>query len=198
MIVCIAPSFNWIGLIAPIVLFVSVLVAIVGVFSARSLARKRATLDMIEKFESTAHYKSLHAAFAYHRHHNSFEKLHNPTEQKDRADRQSVLDYLNHYEIVAVGIKDKILDKSSYDKWMRGPFVRDWNAASSFIQRERWKKDKKSGKWHYYDRLFEHFQGLACEWSPEAERISAKSSPPPSTAGGPGDEPIPADSHEDC
>jgi Domain of unknown function (DUF4760) len=45
-------------------------------------------------------------------------------------------DYINHYELVAIGIRSNILDERMYRTWMEGPFVRDFNSAADFIQSE--------------------------------------------------------------
>lgn len=123
--VCIASSFEWTSLITPVIILGSVCVAILGVPSARASVRRKATLDMIEKTESTPHYREFHAAFAYHRRQSSFSRLHDPTEEKDKQERQKILDYLNHYEIIAIGIRHDILDAKIYRSWMQGPFIRD-------------------------------------------------------------------------
>lgn len=146
---------------------------------------------MIEKVESTPHYRSQHSVFSYHRRQDSFERLHNPTEEKDRAERQAVLGYLNQYELVSIGIRKEILDADFYRDWMLGPFVRDWNAATTFIQRERWKWSEENSCWEYYSPLFENFQHIAMLWSDDAIRLNEHYSPPPEEPSGPGDEALP-------
>ncbi len=192
LVVCAASSFNWALLITPAVISVSVFVAYLGVKSARSTARQRATLDMIEKVEPAPHYRDLHAVFAYHRRRNSFHRLHDPVEEKDKKERQAVLDYLNHYELVSIGIRKKILDAEIYKDWMLSAFVRDWNVAAGFIDRERWKFDQASGKWEYHAPVFENYQAVAEIWSPDdAVRLTKENSTPPEAPSGPGDEALP-------
>lgn len=191
VIVCVASSFSWVSLLTPLIVLISIGVAFLGVRSARASARQRATLDMIEKVESAPHYRSLHAVFSYHRRQDSFSRLHNPTEEKGKSERQAVLDYLNHYELVSIGIREQILDAEFYRNWMLSPFVRDWNAAANFIQRERWKWDSKQSLWTYHDPLFENYQFMAKKWSYEAVDLSRNSSGPPDVPSGPGDEALP-------
>lgn len=177
--------------LSPLVLIVGVHVARTNIASAKDTARKKATLDMIEKVESMPHYRSMHNTFAYHRNQESFDRLHNPQEAKDQSERTNVLDYLNHYELVSIGISKEILDEEFYKSWMRGPFVRDWNAAADFVQRERWKHDEKSNNWEYHAQLFEHFQHYATSWSSEAICLNQETSRPPANPKGPGDEALP-------
>lgn len=160
--------------------------------NTRAVARQRATLDLIEKSESSEYYRDLHATYSRLRREGGLPKLANPQTDIDKADRQAVMNYLNHYELIAIGIRENILDEKFYRSWMRGPFVRDWNAARDLIQRQRWKK-LEDGKWEYYSQTFENYQYLACRWSTDVEYLSEESGGPPSAdeAGGPGDEPLP-------
>ncbi|GAB4572074.1 MAG: hypothetical protein Tsb008_04230 [Rhodothalassiaceae bacterium] len=173
--------------------------------SAREIARKRATLDMIEKVESTAHYRELISTFSYYRRQKSFDKLTAPTEEREKSDRQKVLDYLNHYELVAIGIKAGSLDRDIYACWMEPVYVRDWNAAADFIQRERWKsvsgpaakgpnirKNAAGASFRYHGDIYSEFQDLANYWSTEARRLSINDGGMPSDGTGPGDDPLPA------
>lgn len=179
----------------PIVLIIGVIVALINIRTAKETARKKATLDMIEKVESMPHYRDMHETFAYHRRLDSFLRLTDPKEMKDRQERTNVHDYLNHYELVSIGLKNEILDLKIYESWMKGPFVRDWNAAAKFIQRERWKFDIQTQKWTYHAQLFEHFQSVARGWSEEAICLSQETSGPPEQPQGPGDEAYP-DGHD--
>jgi len=189
--VCVTSSFSWWHLLTPVVITFSAIAAWRSISASRETARKRATIDLIEKVESTPHYRELHKVFSYHRRTNGFDRLHNPTEEKDKDERQSILDYLNHYELVSIGIQQDILDADSYKGWMLGPFIRDWNAASSFIQRERWKWDNTANDWEYHAQLFENYQTVVCEWSNEAICLTKEHSGPPNTPEGPGDEALP-------
>ena len=195
VIVCVASSFNWVGLVGPCVIFFSAIVAAVGIAKARASARQRATLDMIEKVESTTHYQNLNKTFSLRRRTKSFEELHDPKSDEDKLDRGKVLAYLNNYELVSIGICEKILDERFYKSWMKGPFLRDWNDASDFIQRERWKWDDSAKEWVYRDVLFENFQKVARKWSVEAVNLTKSSSTPPAIPHGPGDESLP-DGHK--
>lgn len=189
IIVCVASGFSWTTLLSPAIIAVSAIIAWRSLNSARELARKKATLDLIEKVESSSHYRQMHSTFAYYRNMKRFPDLHNPTEDKDRRDRTDVQDYLNHYELVSIGIEEGILDEGFYKRWMKGPFVRDWNAAADYIQRERWKK-RASGDWYYHDALYEAYQRVATSFDSSAITLTDATAPPPENAEGPGDEPI--------
>ena len=190
-IICVASSVSWATYLGPIILLVSASVAFFGVLKARETARKKATLDLIEKVESSEHYRRRHSVFSYYRRQGGFGSLHNPKESKDTEDRHAVQDYLNHYELVSIGICRGILDKGFYKEWMLGPFVRDWNAASAYIQRERWKWDASSKEWQYRSRLYGNFQKIALDFSDDAINL-VEDNKPPGKPRGPGDEALPS------
>lgn len=194
IIVCTAaPEFQWWTLLTPALVLLSVLIAYFALRNARAIARQKATLDLIEKMETDDHYRQLSDRFSLLRRSGGFGHLNEPS-AGDAKDRRAVLDYLNHYEIVAIGIRENILDSRFYRKWMEGTFVRDWNAAAQFVQRERWKHNKQG--WTYRASVYEHYQLMACKWSADAVRLSQASSRPPAAPQGAGDEALPRSSDE--
>ncbi|MFS4437521.1 DUF4760 domain-containing protein [Paracoccaceae bacterium GXU_MW_L88] len=209
---------NWYRLITaltPFILFgtafLSLKIAKENIQSSRETARKRATLDMIEKVESTAHYQDQASTFRYYKRTNKLGALHDVIEQREKIDRSKVLGYLNHYELVSIGILTGTLDEDIYRKWMAGPFIRDWNEAARFIQRERWKADQKhedalgtssrdssnentKTNWTYRDVVFEHYQCVALKWDDNCLNLSEDYRHPTEGWGGPPDEAVsPAD-----
>lgn len=177
--------------LTPALVLVSTIVAVIALVNTRRLARRKATLDLIEKGESTDHYRELNKTFSGLRRGKGFAHLSKPA-PTDEDDRSRVNDYLNHYELVAVGIFQRILDEKFYRSWMRAPFVRDWNAAVDFVQRERWRRET-DGTWTYNEKIFCNYQKMARRWSKEALCPTAAFSSPPSDMdhGGPGDDPLP-------
>jgi hypothetical protein len=113
-----------------------------------------------------------------------------PSTDEEKAARKKVFDYLNNYELVAIAVRHGAVDEKIYRAWMEGAFVRDWNAAADFIQRERWKCDE-AGQWHYRDSIYRNYGHLAGRWSKEARVLTAESSGPPLTPAGPGDDQLP-------
>lgn len=190
-VICIVEPIDWRIYILPALAIISIFLGILGYRATWRIARRKATLDLIEKAESTEHYRDRNQRFSELRRAIGFGGLNNPQTPQARIDRQLVLDYLNHYEMIAIGIRNGVLDQGFYREWMRGPFVRDWNAAVEFIQGERWKRE--GDKWSYYPRTFANYQQLARRWDRTAFNLTKDSFSPPdsSLAGGPGDEPLP-------
>lgn len=192
-IVCIeAPPPSPLVYATPTVAFlsfiVSAIIALRALRNTRSVARQKATLDLIEKRESTEHYRAISRTYFELQSGPGFMHLVDPTPD-DKPLRKSVFDYLNHYEIIAIGIRQDILDERIYRAWMEGAFVRDWNVASEFIQRQRWKH--ADGTWQYRASIYENYQHVACRWSKDAIRLTQHSFPPPNHPAGPGDTPLP-------
>ncbi|MEQ9639910.1 MAG: DUF4760 domain-containing protein [Alphaproteobacteria bacterium] len=192
IIVCVASSFEPATLITPLVIAVSVFLAWRSIRSSAASARMRATLDLIEKSESTPEYRENHKIFVEHRLAGSFGRLHAPETDTDKTHRQRVHAYLNHYELIAIGIEKEILDEAFYKNWIRSGLVRDWNAAGSFIQRERWRDDGQGG-WVYHTSLYEYYQRLAARWSDDAVQLDEHSGGHPAAPSGPGDGALPID-----
>jgi hypothetical protein len=192
-LVCIVPpAADWRTLIAPALVLISTAVAVLALITTKRIARRKATLDLIEKVESTEHYRSLNATFSRLRRGRGFAHLADPLTPQDEADRARVNDYLNHYELVSVGIFQRILDEAFYRTWMRAPFVRDWNAAVDFVQRERWRRGP-DGAWTYNARIYCNYQRMARRWSREALNLTADygGGAPGGAGAGPGDEALP-------
>lgn len=185
----------WKTLLGPALVLISAGIAIVGIRNARSIARQKATLDIIEKFESTDHYRSRNEAFSAVRKSGGFAALHNPATDALKTVRGQVQDYINHYELIAIGIRSNILDERIYRNWMGSAVVRDWNAAAAYVQNERWRLNEAREDYIYHAKLYENYQWLACRFAPSAIKLTQHSSPKPllSAAAGPGDDPLPAE-----
>jgi hypothetical protein len=122
----------------------------------------RATLDLIERTESQQFYQDLSDAFKEVRLAKQLPSLVNPTTDTQRKQRTQVLFFLNHYELVAVGCKNRVLDETFYSQFMRGAIVRDWEASKEFIESLRSTPAKLS--------IFEHFEELATRWQRDIEQ----------------------------
>jgi hypothetical protein len=130
----------------------------------RRIAREKATLDLIERSETHGHYQSLYENFRHVREDSGgLSQLIQPTNPALQKQRQDVLAFLNHYELISLGCHKGILDEELYKKWMRSAVVRDWEAAEAFIVALRYPDgSREDGKRR--PALFEHFEGLATQW----------------------------------
>lgn len=180
---------SWPAVAAICVASLSVMIALLALFSTRAIARRKATLDLIEKRESTDHYREISATFSRLRRTRGFAHLTDPADETALTERRAVLDFLNHYELIAIGIRGKTLDGAFYRQWMMRAFIRDWNDARPFIQQERWRR--VDGAWVYFPSVYQHFGEAAQRWSGDALPLDRWSFPPAGPTGGPGDEALP-------
>lgn len=184
-------EFDWIsfltvaGVMPIAVIIASLLGAGIGSIAAfraiannRAVARRRATVDIIEKVEYSDQYAEAQASFRYCQQ-KGFGEIADPETPEDQERRAKVLRYLNHYELISIGIKANTIDEQIYKKWMGTSFIRDWNSATKHIQNERWNYNSSKNKWEYTDTLYENFGDVARAWSEDAIVLSKNFGGPP-------------------
>ena len=169
-IVCAASSVG-VWWLLPAIAALSALAA--GVISVRAIAankeiaRKRATLDLLERSESTEYYQSIYSAFLDARKSaDGFAPLMDPGSEVLRDRRRKVVNFLNHYELIAIGIRNGILDEGLCKEFMRSIVVRDWVAVQDFVLHIR-APTPDSGTEVTANLAFSEFERLAHKWAPE-------------------------------
>lgn len=166
MVVVAASSFWWVSpLVTVFAAAIGGFIAINSIKANRAIARTRATLDLIERLESQPYYQELATAFKEIRgDQDGFRQILDPKSTPQKVQRAKILNFLNHYELVAVGCKKGVLDKDFYSMFMRSAVVRDWLAAETFVTDLR----NPPGQ-HPRPKIYEHFEGLAHEWMDDIE-----------------------------
>lgn len=147
--------------------FVAILAA--GVRLERSLAHRRevaahrATLDFISKFEiDNNEWTVLRANFRSLREKGDLPSVATPSESGlPKEEVLKVVSFLNYFELVAIGIENKIFDKPLYSQWFRNVYVRTWDDAASFVV--EWRRCRNA------PRAFIAFEKLASEWNAEIQ-----------------------------
>jgi hypothetical protein len=56
-----------------------------------------------------------------------------PRTDEDRTARLRCFDFLNHYELVAIGFREGILDEQFYQRWMGYAVLRDYREGRELI-----------------------------------------------------------------
>lgn len=158
--------FLWVPLLAAVVSGLTAFwVSNRTIRANQDIARKRATLDLIERSESTEFYLSIYAAFREVLATGAgFDEIKNPEMPAMKEQRRKVIAFLNHYELVAIGIEQGILDEDLYRDFMRGTVVRHWLRAQGFVQHLR--ADTPDSR---APKAFEKFENLALKWETSAE-----------------------------
>ena len=112
--------------------FLAAAVACLAILSHRRTTARKNTLDFILNHE-------LHDPVWLQLRLKVFPILQDPekwgalVKAKSTADKQDVLAWLNHHEIVAVGIKHRTLDQNLYFDWLGSLYRADWELAHNFV-----------------------------------------------------------------
>ena len=69
---------------------------------------------------------------------------------------------LNRYELVAIGLNNKIVDEDLYKEWCRSTFVKDWIACKPFVTQLR--------ATTHNNKYFCECEKLATKWANQEER----------------------------
>lgn len=132
-------SFWW---VSPLVVLLGIAVSLAmahrTIETNRRIARMKSTLDLIETAESSEYYQGLYQAFKRFRSDGEFKKVVlSPRTAEDRKSRLQCWDFLNHYELVAIGIAEGILDEDFYKRWMGYAVLRDFKEGRDLISAAR-------------------------------------------------------------
>lgn len=172
-------------IITACVILASGVIAIIGIRINNSIAKRRATIDFIEAYESGAVYRDANRRFRELRLSSVGDFVGNPTPAKTGTmrelagttdqgllqDREHINNFLNHHELLAIGMNRRALDEKFYRTWMEGPVIRDWTAAQPYIQRERWKLNEEGNDFIYRADIWCKFEALAIKWSRKKIKI---------------------------
>src|SRR3954468_2341142 len=132
----------WASLIAPSATLlagaVAATFAAISIRTTREIARHRATLDYIESYESTDFYQKIRQTYISLRASPAgFESIYNPQAEEDKSNRQHVISFLNHYEMLSLGIQYGTISEEIYYRHFRAAVVSDWAALEPFIKHRR-------------------------------------------------------------
>ena len=149
--------------------FIGILFAsLVGGWYASKVARQRMTMDLLIKSDSDEFYRKIYQTFDSERSKGKDGKLiyKNLKEQKkknkkDKEIQEEIISLLNFYELIAVGIKYKIVDKNIIKEYMKPTYLADFSSAENYLNGSR-----KGG----HPEAWVEFEKLAKEWSKEKGR----------------------------
>lgn len=136
---------------------IGALVAIFAIKHQREVARMRATLDIILESESNSFYQKIYSSFSSEsKRHGGLSSLIDAQSDQEKEARRNLNDFLNHYELIAVAIKKKILDESFYKDWMKTTYIRHFDEAEEYIKAVR--------EQHKNPKIYTEFQAMAKRW----------------------------------
>ena len=140
------------GFAAATVGFLAVLIAIWGVISSRAIARRQTTFAHITMVETDGSTQEAQQEF------NRLARAGN-LEQYAAADKvgspetQAILNILNGFEIISIGIQRGIIEPEFYKLWYKSQTLRTWRDAQPFIVALRLRVNSTS--------IFHEFEELA-------------------------------------
>ena len=140
-----------------------VLVGGISYVSQRVVASRRSTLDFISKTEvGNPEWTPIRRVFLDAvRNNNLLDILEDPDDGKNNE----ILALLNHFELVAVGIRSKALNKKVYERWYQTGYVKTWNQAAPYVKKLREKRNHLT--------LFCEFERLAKQWESAVRKRTA-------------------------
>lgn len=138
------------------VIAVSALIALFAIFRNTSLARKRATIDLV--FNQLSDERIIKANEIVNR---IIKKpgvmVYADDNHIGSEERKAILFVLNNYEFIASGMMKKAFDISLYKRMQHKKIVSDWALFESFILEFR--------KQHEHPTMFQDFEWLAIQFN---------------------------------
>jgi len=134
-------------------------VALLSIGAQRAIARKRATLDLLSQKEWDKDYITAKNEFNKLRDSPSGLAMWAADEHKHSEQLNIIRNTLNDYELIAVGIREGILDEALYRRWFKPSLIKDWTKAKEFVQAIRVRENT--------ELIFCEFEWLAEKWIAE-------------------------------
>jgi hypothetical protein len=134
-----------------------------AVATNRWSARMRATLDLLERLETTEHHLKRYRTFRQVRlEKNGIHRVIQMSRGEVETERDLCIDFLNTYEFISLAIRKGILDENYFRQAYEPTLIRDWDAAKPLIEDARQPADPHAGGGD--PAYYEHFQWLVTRW----------------------------------
>lgn len=124
-----------------LIALISMSVALTAFIYTRRANRRRATLDMVMKTlldaETQRQYRKFREIVLRSQDPDDCFKIISLAEDDQRAseDRRALLQQLNVYELMALGIRRGLFDEALYKRWYHNQFMADYEGAQEFVQK---------------------------------------------------------------
>ncbi len=160
----------WVLLAGPTILGISSVTGLTALLISVRNQREKRRLDTIIKTmeaEQSVRYSEIHQSFVKARKGGTLLNLTEPRNDAEWEEREKVLTYLNHYELIGTALRMNLLSYSIYREWMGTVVVHTWNESVKFIDKSRCPESQSLGENEeenpkdYNQRLYENFQYLA-------------------------------------
>lgn len=120
---------------------ISAITAIVVLRVNRSIARRRATLDLILHIETDGDIIKARKAMSTAKKNPAGSRAWSAVDKRDSDEANAIRTILNVNEIVAVSIAEDIIDEHIYHRWQRGAYIEDYRSMEDYVRgvREYWR-----------------------------------------------------------
>ena len=147
-----------------IVLVVTACIALYTIIRNESMARKRATIDLVLSENQDEKFRDIKEKYSIMREGGeNFTALAMPCTSSTDVDilahankKEIAIAILNQYEFIASAILEKSLDEKLYKRMKRGVVIRDWHALKPFVMELR--------RNHNRQKIFCETETLVTKW----------------------------------
>lgn len=130
-----------------------------SMYTSRKTVRERETINLVNDTSWDADFIVARDKFAELR--DSHNGLVNCSNDTTSDDYKKVIQFLNYYELVAIGVRNGILSEAVFKKFFLSRYVKDWQAAKAFVEAVRTNSDNP--------RLYVQYEWLAKKWTRKAK-----------------------------
>lgn len=134
---------------------ISAFSAILILISNRTIARKRATLDLIMHIESDKELIDARQHFIEIKKSAMRSSTYGTEDQRACPEAETIRKILNINELTAVSIQEGVISESVFRRWFNSAFIDDYKTMTGYIEAtRRWKNA----------HVFEELESLATRW----------------------------------
>lgn len=137
-------------------IIISTICAIIVITTNRAIARKRATLDLIMHIESDGDLIRARNAFIGLKGGSQRSAHWGQEAQKDTEEAKDIRTVLNVNELIAVSIREGVIDERVFRRWFNGAYIDDWQSMTGYLTEVRRYKGNPN--------IFCEFEALARKW----------------------------------
>lgn len=134
----------------------SAIAAFLVIRDARSVAKRRGTLDLILHQESDAELIDAREGFIALKAGTTKISSYGVADKRSSDEAQHLKKVLNLHELTAVAIQEGVIDECVYRRWFNGTYISDYEATKDYITAVRANYDNS--------KVFSEFENTALRW----------------------------------
>ncbi|APG63248.1 hypothetical protein LPB140_11130 [Sphingorhabdus lutea] len=135
--------------------------AFVTIYSNRKMAKRRGTLDLIMHIESDGDLIAARKEFIKLKKGEFNSAKWGKEDEKDSEEANNIRTTLNVNELVAVSIKEGVIDEMVFRRWFNGAYIDDYQTMTGYLNEVRNYKNNP--------KIFCEFEALAKKWQDDKD-----------------------------